>query len=381
MPAKKRKLKWIFLVFIFLLIGVIAGVLFYADTLIIAGVETAGTTALGTPTTLDAANLSLWRGKITLNGLTVANPPGYEIDNLLQLQTGTTSVDIRSLFSDTIKVRTIVLRDLELNIEQKGMRTNLQEILDNIKKMQQEEENIPPEQQPQDVSRKKLLVERIEITGATARVKLLPIPGKVDVVKVTLAPIVLENVGSDQNQAALTITVIRKIILALAGAVIQSGAELPGEVLKGLESSAKVLAQTLEVSAGTILQGTEAILQGGKKTLEKGAEVIEGAGKGIEDLMKLPGKILSPPDSSPADSPDTPDADKSPQSSNTGNPPLDILGGGKDIIDKTGRSLERTGKELNNLVRNLPGFGSSGSDSRKKSSDKEKSSDDNQEKK
>ena len=57
---------------------------------------------------------------VTIDGLQVANPPGYKNEYLLELNKGKVAVSLGSLLSDTIHIKEINLDGTKLAIEQKG---------------------------------------------------------------------------------------------------------------------------------------------------------------------------------------------------------------------------------------------------------------------
>jgi len=325
---KKSKFFRILGLLLLLLIALVVAVIFYADHIIVIGVETAGTSALDSPTTLDKAKLSILGGSLTLNGLTVANPQGYQTDNLVHLGECSAAVDLKSLTTDTIKVKQILLKDMVLTIEQKGLTSNLKDILDKINAQQKDKE--PKKEQKKETPEKeeapgkKVLVEKIEIIGAKAKIKLLPLPGKKDAMDIKLAPIVLENVSQDQNKAVMLSTIIQKVLLAVAQATVQSGIELPGALLEGLKGSMDKLNTALGDVALGIAKGTE-------KIIKDTGKIIEQTGKGLEEVIKAPGKMI-----------------------NSGQDPCAVNPlekGTKKLLDDTGKALEKTGKGLEGILK------------------------------
>ncbi len=274
---KPKRIVRAFLVVIVLVIVLLIGVTIYADRLVKMGVETAGTKALGVSTTLGSADISLIGGSVGLKDFKVANPQGYQTPQMLQAGQLLTSVDLNTVFSDTIRVRQIILSDIELTIEQKGFTSNVQELINAIKAKQQ-----PGAEKPQsdDLSGKKLVVDRIEINNASARVKL-PLTGQQDVLTIKLAPIVLENV-SPENKAALSVTVIQKVLLALVdGAVQAGGGVIPSDLLKGLEGSLGEMEQLL----GGFMDETGRQLQDVGDTFKKDVDDLQKTGEGLLNIL------------------------------------------------------------------------------------------------
>ncbi len=286
MSKGKGKIGKIISFFVILIIVLLVAAVFFADYLTKVGVETTVTQAMGTKTSLNKADLSFRGGSLTLEELQIANPSGYETANFLDMTRCFTNVNISSLLSDTITVETIKLEGLTLMVEQKGLTSNLKEILDNIQKRT----SAPSEKsEPAKTGGKKLLVKKIEITDARARVKLLPLPGKeAGLVDIKLAPIVLEDVSNDRNQAELAVTVMQKVLLALAGAVVeQGGGVLPADLQNALNGSIKGVQQLIGGTAGTVIERAGKVLGEGGKTIEKTSEELKKA-------LDLPGNLLKP---------------------------------------------------------------------------------------
>ena len=272
-----KKLKWIALITL-LIISIITGAtLLYADHLTKIAVETAGSQALGVNTTLDKANLSLLGGAVTLDNLNVANPTGYNTPSLIKMGRASTKIKLNTILENTIQVEIIKLEKLTLTVEQKGLQSNLNEVLTNIKQITKDQKPKTQDAPPG----KKITLQRIEIIEPIAEIKLLPLPGQLDVLKIELGNITLENVSQDQNKAELTVTVIQTILVSLAEAVVKSGAQLPADLTDALTTSIEDVGQVLGDSIIGIAGETE-------KLLEEGTKAIEGLQKGLENIIKDP---------------------------------------------------------------------------------------------
>ena len=118
-------------------------------------------------------------------------------------------------------------------------------------------------------------------TFTIAEIKLLPLPGQLDVLTVELGDITLENVSEDRNKAELTVTVIQTVLVSLADAVVKSGVQLPADLTNALTKSLEDVGNLLEDSILGIAGETE-------KLLEEGTKAIEGLQKGLENIIKHP---------------------------------------------------------------------------------------------
>lgn len=257
---KLRKVLAIILVVIVVLIGVVVVLVnLFANRAVKVGIETAATKALNVGVTVDDVELSIIGGKLTLENLIINNPPGYQHDKLLKLETGSVVVDVRSLLSDVVNIKEIKLTGAEVVLEQRGVSgNNIQDVIKSIPSSPKSET------QP---SGKKLHIDNLEISDITVKAKLLPIPGKVDTVTLKLAPIKMTNLGGDNklDTAALS----NKILVAITQGIAEQGAGvLPDDILGSLKST---LAKTVEL---------------GKEVLKTTGDLGKGVTEGLKGLLK-----------------------------------------------------------------------------------------------
>jgi hypothetical protein len=215
-------------------LGVVA-VSLLADNAAKMAVQAAGRKALDVPVTVEKADISILSGTMSLQNLTVANPPGYQRETLLDLDRGDIRMNTRSLLSDTVVIEEIELDGMDVHIEQKGLENNLREVLRTLEQ--------------QDLTGKKLQIDSLEITGISVTVQLLPILGQTDTLSFTLTPIRLTNLGHDRplDMASLVMTILLAVSEKIAE---QGGGTLPQDMLTGLEG---VLEKTFDL--GQIIFG------------------------------------------------------------------------------------------------------------------------------
>ncbi len=262
MKANGKTLKSVLIVVVVVLLIIIGVFFLIGNSLIKIGIEKGGSMALGVPVKVGSVHLSVLRGVVTIDGLQVANPPGYKNEYLLELNKGKVAVGLGSLLSDTIHVKEISLDGTKLAIEQKGLSSNIKELLNAMPKGKPEEPKKPEEAKTPG---KKLVVDKLEITNTEA--KLAVIVGGGAGVNLKLAPIQMTNLGADSPLSVAELT--SKIFLALIQGVAQQGAGLlPDDVVSGMK--------------GGLGKVTELGSEGGKKVMEEGSKAIEG----IKGLFK-----------------------------------------------------------------------------------------------
>lgn len=249
----------------------------FANSALRVAIESAGTKALNVGVSVKEVDLSILRGKLGFQNLTINNPPGYNHDRLLELNQANIAVETKSLLSDVVNIQGIRLDGVKIVLEQRGISgNNLQDII----------KELPgAENEPSEPSGKKLHIDLLEITNAEVNIKLLPLPGKVDTIPLKLSPIKLTDLGNDNDLDAVALT--RTILLAIAGGIAQQGADiLPDEMLGSLVSELKNVGALPGVLVDTGAKILEAGTDIGKGTTKAGKDTGTEIIKGVEDVGK-----------------------------------------------------------------------------------------------
>lgn len=282
-PLKILRLCLVVILAIFLLVLIAVGL--FVDSALKAAIETAGTKALNVGVSVNNVDLSIIRGRLGFENLTINNPPGYKHERLLELSQAEITVNTKSLLSDTVNIKNIKLDGVKVVLEQRGISgNNLQDIIKELPKTEKEE--------PSEPSGKKLHIDTLEITNTEVNIKLLPVPGKVDTIPLKLSTIKLTDLGNDNDLDAVALT--RTILLAIAGGIAKQGADiLPDEMLGSLISELKNVGEIPGVVLDTGVKILDTGTDIGKKATgvgkDAGKEVIKGvgnAGKDITDGLK-----------------------------------------------------------------------------------------------
>jgi len=250
---------------------IIIGILFHlvGKNLIKTGIETAGTKALGVGVEIEDLDLSILKGTVSITGLQVRNPDGYNHQNMLALSRGRVRTKLSSLLSDTVHIREVKLEDVNVVLEQKGLTNNIQQIL----------KNMPSNEQKQpSSSAKKLQIDVLELTNIKVQAKLLPLPGKKDTVNLKLGDIKMTNLGGDNKLTAAMLT--KQIVLKITQAITKAGKGiLPKDILSSMENT-----------LGGVMKAGKEIGEKAKgeaeKILDKGKDVGSAVTEGLKGLLK-----------------------------------------------------------------------------------------------
>lgn len=266
----KKVLKTFYIVLLAILVVVIVAVVavrLFADRALKVAIETAATRTLNVGVSVGDVDLSILRGQIVFRNLLISNPPGYQYDKLLELKDAQIEVDIKSLLGDVVNIREIKLDGINLVLEQRGLfDNNLHDIMKTISAGSKAEPQKPG---------KKLHIDNLEISNVTVKVKLLPVPGKVDTITLNLPPIKMTNLGGDDKLDTSGLSA--KIFLAISDSVAKEGGNvLPDAIISPLVSQLKGL--------GALPAG---LLEEGGKILKKAPlDLGKGLTEGLEALLK-----------------------------------------------------------------------------------------------
>ena len=262
------KVRTVLITLLVVVIVVVAAVVIYTDRLVKVGVETAGTQALGVPTSVGGANLSLLGGSLGLDELEVDNPTGFTSKNFLAVNRFDGRVDIGSLLQETVRVEQIRLEGLVLTVEQKGLDSNVAVVLKRIRELTGSDEAGEPEQASKG---RNWFIERIEIVEPRAKLRLLPLGGDLTESEVALGSIRLEGLSSETDKGELAVTVVQRIVVAVIDAVLSgAGQDLPAGLRGQLESAVGPLKAVLDVTASAVVEKAGKALTEGVEKIEKG---------------------------------------------------------------------------------------------------------------
>ncbi|MDJ0866638.1 MAG: hypothetical protein QNK03_11050 [Myxococcota bacterium] len=193
----------------------VVAVALYFGRLLETALERGGRYALGVETRVGFAALDPFAGAFRVRGLRIANPPGFVSDHFLQLASLSLDVDLATLRAPTVVIPHIGLTGADLVLERNADGSNVQAILDHLKRFEKGDARAPS---PDEEAGRRVVVDELVITDLTARVQATP----------TLALLL----GSDQGLVPLEIPEIRLVDLGKGRPI--SMAELNGIIVKAL---------------------------------------------------------------------------------------------------------------------------------------------------
>ncbi len=276
---------------IILLVLVVGALLLSLNGVVLKTVNGAAPALLGVPVTLRHADISLLQGRATLQELHVGNPEGFKTDGLLDLGSLSVHIDNSTLLSDTIVIREILIDGLVVTYEQGLLGNNLGALLEQLSagKDEPSPKDAPPAPQDDGTPAKKVVIEKLSITGSRMNVSLTGAAALTGggTIPIPLPPITLTDLGKEKDGLTLP-EAIREILGAISGAAttaISGAGQLLGDAGKALGQGA------LAVGEGALDAG-QAVVGG---TVDAGKAVVGGtvdAGKAVVGGAADAGKAL-----------------------------------------------------------------------------------------
>ena len=272
--------KWILRVVIgvvLLVVVIVVGALLTIDSLAKTAVEKGSEHALGVRTTLDSMSVGLVRGHVGMSGLEVANPEGFQTPHLLQ--SGQFELEVRpgSLLSDTVEVPLLRLDGLDLNVEQQLAGSNVQRILEHLKRF-----GGGPRDEPAEPG-KKVQLDRVVIRNVTARFTMLPGLGDEGVIAVDVPEIELTHVTSENAGGVAIGEIVARVLPAILAAVFEEAqGQVPGSFLGDLDSQLADTQKALGGKAESLLrQATSDLLPAREDDEDRAGNRLEGLLPGL----------------------------------------------------------------------------------------------------
>ena len=118
------------LVIIILAIG---GVFIYMNTAFKSDAAAYASKITGTNVSITAVTLNPLEGTVSLRGLDIGNPKGFESKNAIEFGSIYSNVELKSLLTDKIVINEVSLRGANIYYELKGNQDNIRKLMNNIK--------------------------------------------------------------------------------------------------------------------------------------------------------------------------------------------------------------------------------------------------------
>lgn len=221
-------------------------------------VERQGSAALGVATELGSASVRPFAGRVAIDDLSVANPPGFEAAHLLEVDGGHLEVDLRSLLADEVHAGRLELSGVRLSIERGAAGTNVRAVLENL------------EESGGGAREKTFVVDELLLRDVEVEISVA-LPGAAPLRRhVALPEIRLEDVGEHSKGRTLSQLVGIVLEAVLRSALENAGDLFPAELLGDLRSAVE------ELGTGAVERGKEALGEAAERVREGLGGILEG---------------------------------------------------------------------------------------------------------
>lgn len=119
-----------------LLFAVVAGLIAYVlgniNQIVKDTIETVGPEITQTHVGIRDVDIKLLKGTGQLSHFVVGNPAGYSDGHILKWDVIDLEIDPKTIRSDVVVIKNITVKGMAINVEQKGISTNIQALLDSV---------------------------------------------------------------------------------------------------------------------------------------------------------------------------------------------------------------------------------------------------------
>ena len=270
---KMNRFKKIFTVLMTLLVLAVGGLYLYKDAAVRAGVIAGGDQVLGAGSTdLVGANVDVFQGKLTLIGLSLKNPEGYQQPHFCQMKRFDAALSMPSLLEDRVVIPRVQLDGVELLaesvIDQDGPRLNLLTIRKQLGSSGAAQSSAAKE------DCKKFVIEVLTVSGLKVT-GVMTIPGGGSwPIDLDVPTFEITDIGEKENGVLLA-----QVVVVVLDAII-------GKAIEMIESDGSKHLK-LAGDARKVLQVLDGGLKGSGLDPKLGQKLLEEAvKKGLGDLLK-----------------------------------------------------------------------------------------------
>ena len=196
----KKIILGLFLVIVIAVAVAVYYVLNNLDALVEQAIESHGSKATQTAVLVDSVNIDLVNGAAGLNGLTIANPAGYDMPNAFSLGEIRTGIDLQSLQQPPYIIDEITVLAPQVFVEiDEDNRTNLNELKKNLSAGSSSSSS-QKKQADSATAEPKLIIRRLTFADGTIQAKAAVLEGKE--LKVKLPRLDMSNLGGSEGATA-----------------------------------------------------------------------------------------------------------------------------------------------------------------------------------
>ena len=259
-----------------------------------SAITSAGSSVLGVPTTVSSVEIGILSGHSEITDLEIENPKDYS-GTFLKLTDGILDVNLGSLLGSSIEVKEIAFDGIDLTFIQKLGGSNVNVILENVKKNTASKDESTKDDSTKDDSKdssdgRKFIIDELKITKVSVAVSIEPISSATKPSVIKIKEISVKDIGKKEG-GVTTDQIVSIIVQSVIHSVLEAApGELPSVMLQGIKGGLSGLGN-LDLGDVSFDGGegfkkiTNSISDITKSSGKNIGEAIDGIGKGIGDLF------------------------------------------------------------------------------------------------
>ena len=275
--SKKKSgliLKLVLGILVLLVVLVVLAIVFI-DVVAKNALEKGAPLVLGTNASVERLHIEPFNGRVEITNLIIDNPSdSYSSDYAIKLGDVVADVEIGSVFGKKIHIEDLTLKDVDVVYETSVINSNLQEILDNVKKLDSKEKEEEKEDKDEGKEKKEqtLQVDKIELenVGVTVQVKGTPAGLPIHVSIDPMGPLGDDEEGITPVELSLRVlgAIITTAIKSAGGSVVDAAGVI-GDA--AADAAAGAAGAAVDAASGAVDAAAGAIkgLFGGSKDDKK----------------------------------------------------------------------------------------------------------------
>ncbi|MFT7689176.1 MAG: hypothetical protein ACI9FB_004544 [Candidatus Azotimanducaceae bacterium] len=182
------------------------------NSLVKEGIETSGEQVLGVAVSVEEVQISILSGSGRIKGLRVANPEGYSASDAITVADIQVVLDLSSLTSDKIIVKSVVIDAPSITYETTLLKSNIGELQ---KRAEAQSANSDSADATNKNSETNLIITNLVIRNSTIEVRT---PLLKEPISLKMPVLELNDLGKDEDSSAKEI--INKVLVALNKALL-----------------------------------------------------------------------------------------------------------------------------------------------------------------
>ena len=262
-----------------ILVILVVAALFFIDTIAKNALEKGAPLVLGTNVSVQRIHIEPFNGRVEIKNLIIDNPEGsYSSEYAIKLGDIIADVDLATVTKHKIRIEEMFMKDVNVVYETNVINSNLQEILDNVKKLDtaEKKEKTEEEKEGKEDEQKTFQVDVIELSrvGVTVQAK-----GAAAGLPIAVSMDPLTNLGTDEEG----ITPVG-LTLRILGAIVTTAIKTAGGSVT--EAAAAIGDAASDAVAGAASAATDAV--SGVTDAAAGAvnDAVSGAANAANNAIK-----------------------------------------------------------------------------------------------